>query len=113
MKIDTNNETFPGYVEIPDDFGWPETLAYYGIMRATKGKEPEESFYYMIPGLIKIVKAWHIEGWPEKPKKAEDIPCKPFTEVVKVLGVLFRAVQKEALDDLTVPLPQSETPIKP
>lgn len=104
MIIESPSDKFPGTVTIPDGFGWPETVAFYGMMRDIANTQPEEAFYKMLPGLIKLVIAWDIVGFPAKPEKPEDIPVKPFPEVIKVLGAIFGALQRVNASELDVPL---------
>lgn len=104
MRLDITSEKFPGWVEMPDVFGWPETLAYYALMRAQRGLDPEDAFYAILPGMIKIVKEWHIEGFPEKPEVPTDIPCRPFRAVIVVLNQIFKYIIEAATAENDVPL---------
>lgn len=113
MELKIVNERFPGYVVLPDAFGWKETRAYYGMMREISDKEPEDAFYLMLPGLIEIVQEWHIQGWPEHPTVPEDIPCKPFPQVINVLGAIYRQIQDRVLEDAVIPLELSQPPTEP
>lgn len=104
MIIESPSERYPGTVEIPDTFGWPETVAFYGMMRDIANTQPEEAFYKMLPGIIKLVTAWDIAGFPMHPEKPEDIPSQPFPEVVKLLGAIFSGLQKVNGHELEIPL---------
>jgi hypothetical protein len=104
MRIETENDTFPGWVEIPDNFLWQETIDFLGLNRAIAGQEPEQAFYLMIPGVIRLVKEWHIAGWPEKPVIPSDIPYAPITDVIVILGRIYQALNGKFIESQSVPL---------
>jgi hypothetical protein len=115
MIVTSPSLVYPGTVEIPDAFDWPVTMAAYGMMRAIRDIEPEQTYFVMLPYLIKIVKVWNINGFPEHPSQPEDIPCRPFPEIVKVLGEIFNRILEVNGRDQEVPLapsPQLTAPRK-
>jgi hypothetical protein len=106
MKLDITSDVYPGSVELPDKFGWPDMLAYHAMLRVVLDSDApsEEKVYLMLPGLIKIVRQWNIKDWPEKPAKSDDIPCVPLGAVMGVVTQIFTAIRDQARGEDTVPL---------
>lgn len=95
---------WPGTVTIPDELTLPQFAAWEDCLieaRASKGVSSTQLAY--LPGILKIVEAWNLDGgWPTVPT-LDNIPAKPYAPRIDLLSWLINEILTLWLDEGEVP----------
>jgi len=100
MRVDSTFPDFPGYVIVPDQFTWPQLLAFGKAVAANQTNfiKPSISHLEMCENSIFAINAivdWHIEGLPqnpEKPAQADIFIGKPTKQASAFFMLVYNSV---------------------
>jgi hypothetical protein len=102
-RIDSPIPRYPGYILLPDYYGFGELIAWGESVDKWPAIETIESmtdrlqsFRAQEASVLPMVAEWHIEGLPEHP---DHLPATPIASAIKLLGWVIGEVGRIINED--------------
>jgi len=98
---------FSGTVVLSDPLTYPQVFAFQDALEAIKELGGDANYlrvqYAALPGILKCVEEWHLEGVPAHPG-ADNFPATPMASAAQLISWLFGEISKLNDEAENVPL---------